>query len=100
MKIVISTAALGDLVAVREWLFQPGSGPHAHRKQMAISQAIARLGEEATLWPLHLAAFDPRTRKRSVAGHVILYRILSTTQVEPVEYVFVDAVFGPGRFQG
>jgi plasmid stabilization system protein ParE len=98
MDVLFSPEAVRDMSSVERWLSQPGAGQVATAKLDHIRQAIQDLSEFAQVWPRLNGAENRESRKRVVAGHVIVYRIVEKPAGR--RFVLVDAVFAPGRFQG
>jgi plasmid stabilization system protein ParE len=88
--------ALADLSAVRHWLTQPGAGPVARRKLLAILDAIDDLGAHPCRFPL---GAHPGVRERLCAGgYRVFYRVRPDTgSNETAGDVRVLRVYGPGQ---
>jgi plasmid stabilization system protein ParE len=88
--------ALTDLGAARRWLTQPGAGPVARRRLLAILDAIDDLRAHPCRFPLGV---HPGVRERLCAGgYRVLYRIVPDTgRDETAGDVRVLRVYGPGQ---
>jgi plasmid stabilization system protein ParE len=91
-----SDDAIADLVAIRDWLTQPGSGLAARRRLTAIRSAIRRLKQSSCLWPAgeHLG-----TRELPCdAGYRAMYEVNPDTGSNATAGdILVLRVFGPGQ---
>lgn len=76
-----------DLIAIRKWLGQPGSGLKAQLRIARISRALAELQFRPDRWPANAA---PGMRQRLIEGHVVIYKIDTESLV-----VTVMRIFGP-----
>lgn len=85
-RVVFSARSRADLLAVRRWLLQPGSGLKASLKLARINRALVELQYAPLRWP---EGETPGTRERPVEGHRILYRI------DDSHTLTVLRVFGP-----
>lgn len=85
-----------DLDAVRRWLTQPGAGPSARRRLVAIRAAIRRLSQYPCRYPV---GQHPGVRELPCAGgYRALYRVAPDTgRDETAGDVLVLRVFGPGQ---
>jgi plasmid stabilization system protein ParE len=100
MQVILSSRAQADLNAIKSWLTQPGAGPRAHGRLAEIVSALERLGTEARRWPAYLRADTPNIRRRSVAGHTVIYEIAEDVADGSSLIVFVHYIHAPGRFRG
>ncbi|WP_295166211.1 type II toxin-antitoxin system RelE/ParE family toxin [uncultured Brevundimonas sp.] len=86
-QVIFTARARVDLLAVRRWLHQPGSGLKARLRSARITRAIVELQFTPFRWPEGDVA---GVRERPVEGHRILYRI-----DEVHDSISVLRVFGP-----
>lgn len=70
-SIVVSARARADLLAVRRWLSQPGSGLKARLTMARINRAISELSFAPERWAI--GSIDG-VRERFVEGYAVLYR--------------------------
>ena len=93
-KVVISRKAFADLVGLRRWLTQPGSGHRARRKLAAVNRSIKDLKREPCGWP----RIDATRRERTITGYVVVYSVLPDTgDSRTAGDVTILRVFGPGQ---
>ena len=85
--LVLSARSRSDLIAIRQWLSQPGSGLRARLRMARISRALAELRFDPARWP---TGPHPEARQRVVEGHVIIYRL-----DEQARQVRIIRVFAP-----
>ena len=71
-QVIFTARARVDLLAVRRWLYQPGSGLKARLRSARITRAIVELQFTPFRWP---EGQTSSVRERPVEGHRILYRI-------------------------
>ncbi len=90
MRVLIAPAAAEDLRRAREWLLQPGSGPHARRRSEALRQAPRSLAEHPPRG--RPSADHPGYRELAVSGWRLLYRVSPGRGG-----VEILRVFGPGQ---
>lgn len=98
-KLIYAPRALADLDAIRRWLTQPGSGPAARRRLIALRAAINRLRQHPCLYP----AGEHRSVRELLCegGYRALYEVHPDTgQSETAGDVQVLRVFGPGQSRG
>jgi plasmid stabilization system protein ParE len=86
--------ARDDLLRVRVWYTQPGSGQRAKARVQRILRAIRELTESPQRWPL---GDLPGTRERVVERHVIVYRTLRSRGGNEDTIVEIIRIFGPGQ---
>lgn len=88
--------ALADLSAARRWLTQPGAGPVARNRLLAILDAIDDLRAHPYRFPLGV---HPGVRERLCAGgYRVFYRVRPDTgHDETAGDVRVLRVYGPGQ---
>jgi hypothetical protein len=91
--VAVTARAAVDLVRVRSWLLQPGSGPGARNKAEAIALVIAELSTTAGRHPLD--PFRKGHRQIALHDHVVSYRIRERRHGPPV--VTVARIYGPGQ---
>ena len=70
--VVFTARARIDLLALRRWLSQPGSGLKARLKIARISRALAELQFSPGRWPV---SRHEGAKERVVDGYLIVYRI-------------------------
>ena len=70
--LVFTARARIDLLALRRWLSQPGSGLPARLKIARISRALAELRFAPARWP---EGRHGGARERVVDGYLIVYRV-------------------------
>lgn len=94
--LIYAPRARDDLWAVRRWLTQPGSGPVAKRKLIAILAAIETLRDHPCRFPV---CDHPGIRELPCAGgYRVLYRVVPDTgRTETAGDIEVLRVFGPGQ---
>lgn len=86
-RVLTSRRAGADLLSIREWQSQPGSGPVAKKRLTSIEAALKELRLHPHRWP----SLDHQgIRERPVSGHRIYYSIDET-----VRTVTVLRIFGP-----
>ncbi|WP_295708346.1 type II toxin-antitoxin system RelE/ParE family toxin [uncultured Brevundimonas sp.] len=85
--VVFAAHGRADLLAVRRWLNQPGSGLRARLRLAKISRALTELRFAPHRWPI---GDHPGVRERAVEGHRIFYRVDEVQRT-----VNVLRVFGP-----
>jgi plasmid stabilization system protein ParE len=95
-RLIYAPRAREDLDAIRGWLMQPGSGPAAKRRLVAIRAAINRLRQHPCLYPI---GDHPGVRELPCAGgYRALYRVTPDTgRNDTAGDVRILRVFGPGR---
>jgi plasmid stabilization system protein ParE len=95
-ELIYAPRARDDLMDARRSLTQPGSGPTARRKLMAILAAIESLRERPWRFPL---GQHPGVRELPCAGgYRVLYRVRPDTgHNETAGNIRVLRVFGPGQ---
>jgi len=86
-QVIFTARARVDLLAVRRWLYQPGSGLKARLRSARITRAIVELQFTPFRWPKGDVA---GVRERPVEGHRILYRIDDGNRT-----ISIIRVFGP-----
>jgi plasmid stabilization system protein ParE len=88
--------ARDDPDAIRGWLTQPGSGPAARNRLMAIRAAVNRLRQHPCLYPV---GQHPGVRELPCdGGYGALYRVHADTgRSATAGGVRVLRVFGPGQ---
>jgi plasmid stabilization system protein ParE len=88
--------ALTDLNAIRGWLTQPGAGPAARRKLIAIRASIRRLRQHPCLHPV---CDHPGVRELpSQGGYRALYRVRPDAGRNPTAGDVLELrIFGPGQ---
>lgn len=86
-SIAFAARARIDLLALRRWLSQPGSGLRARLKIARISRALAELQFSPERWP---ASRHESARERVVEGYLIVYRVDDDRR-----QVRILRVFGP-----
>lgn len=94
--LIYAPRARGDIEAARRWLTQPGSGPVARRKLLAVLDAIEDLRDHPCRFPLGV---HPGVRERLCAGgYRVLYRVRPDTgRDDNAGDVRVLRVYGPGQ---
>jgi plasmid stabilization system protein ParE len=94
--LVYAPQAREDLVAIRRWLTQPGSGLAARHRLTAIRTAVNRLREHPCLYPV---VEHPGVRELPCAGgYRALYEVIPDTgRNDTAGDVRVLRVFGPGQ---
>lgn len=85
--VLVMARAQADLIELRRWLSQPGSGLRAQLKITRISRALNELRFTPNRWPAGPAA---GSRQRFVEGYALVYRIDDASM-----QVRVIRVFGP-----
>jgi plasmid stabilization system protein ParE len=85
--VLVMARAQADLLAVRRWLSQPGSGLKAQLKIARIVRALNELRFTPQRWPSGPAG---DTRQRVIEGYTVVYRI-----DEALMRVRVVRIFGP-----
>ena len=88
--------AIDDLVEIRGWLSQPGSGRRAKLRLISIRSDIARLVRHPCLFPIgeHLGVRELPCD----GGYRVLYQVIPDTgRNETAGDVTVLRVFGPGQ---
>ena len=97
-RLVYAPLARDDLVAIRRWLTQPGSGPPARRRLAAIRRAITLLRTHPCRYPV-----GQHTGVRELPcgrGYRALYDVQPDTgRDETAGDVRILRVFGPGQFR-
>lgn len=83
----LSRRARADLVSIRGWLTQPGSGSRGRLRYAAIVDAIKQLSSAPHQWGL---GKHPRTRERPVERHRIIYETNESSRC-----VDILRIFGP-----
>jgi plasmid stabilization system protein ParE len=98
-RLIYAPRAREDLDAVRRWLTQPGAGPTARRRLIAIRTAINWLGHHPCLHPV---GQHSGVRELPCPGsYRAPYRIAPDTgRDETAGDVRVLRVFGPGQDRG
>jgi plasmid stabilization system protein ParE len=93
---IYTPRAREDLIAVRGWLTQPGSGQAAHKRLFNIRAAIRGLQQDPCQFP---AGEHPGAREPSCdGGYRALYRVIPDTgRSETSGNVLVLRVYGPGQ---
>ena len=86
-QVIFTARARVDLLAVRRWLHQPGSGLKARLRSARITRAIVELQFTPFRWPEHDVS---GVRERPIEGHRILYRIDDGGRT-----ISIIRVFGP-----
>jgi plasmid stabilization system protein ParE len=86
-SVTFTARARSDLLAVRRWLNQPGSGLRARLRLARINRALVELRLAPRRWPVGDGA---GVRERPVEGHRIFYRVDEAARV-----VTILRVFGP-----
>lgn len=86
-QVVFTAQARVDLLAVRRWLYQPGSGLKARLRSARITRAIVELQFTPFRWP---EGQTSGVRERPVESHRILYRINDADRT-----ISIIRVFGP-----
>lgn len=86
-SVCFTARARRDLIAIRKWLLQPGSGLKAQLRIARISRALVELQFRPDRWPP--GAVDG-TRQRLIEGHTIVYKCNAAAKA-----VTVMRVFGP-----
>jgi plasmid stabilization system protein ParE len=88
--------ALADLDNARAWLTQPGSGPVARRKLVAIRADIRRLKQHPCQWPV---GDTQGVRELPAAGgYRVFYKVHPDTgRNADAGDVLVLRVYGPGQ---
>jgi plasmid stabilization system protein ParE len=86
-KVRLSRGARVDLVSIRSWLTQPGSGSRGRQRYAAIIDAIKQLSSAPHQWGL---GKHPHTRERPVERHRIIYETS-----EAGRCVDILRIFGP-----
>lgn len=97
--LVYAPRAREDLVAIRRWLMQPGSGLVARQRLTTIRTAVNRLREHPCLYPV---VDHPGVRELPCAGgYRALYEVVPDTgSNDTAGDVLVLRVFGPGQNRG
>lgn len=90
-SVTFTARARSDLLAVRRWLNQPGSGLRARLRLAKINRALVELRFAPHRWPI---CDKPAVRERPIEGHRILYRLDETRRA-----VTILRVFGPFQDQ-
>lgn len=85
--VFLMARAQADLLAVRRWLSQPGSGLKAQLKITRIVRALNELRFTPGRWP---PGPVPDSRQRAIEGYTIVYRV-----DEALDRVRVVRIFGP-----
>jgi plasmid stabilization system protein ParE len=94
-SVSLADEATDDLIAIRRWQFQPGSGPAAKRRVQAILRTIEGLRHHPCLYA---RGDQPGTREVSSEGHRIVYVVdPDTGRNANAGDVTVLHVFGPGQ---
>ena len=95
-RILYTPEASDDLEEVQRWLTQPGAGPVARRRLVAIRRAINRLRLYPCLYPV---GEHPGVREMPCdGGHRALYRVIPDTgRNATAGDVLILRVFGPGQ---
>lgn len=95
-KLIYAPRAVADLDAIRRWLTQPGSGPAARRRLMAVRTAINQLRTNPCRHPV---GDHPDVRELPCkGGYRALYEVRPDTgRNETAGDVQVLRVFGPGQ---
>jgi plasmid stabilization system protein ParE len=95
-KLIYAPRALADLDVIRRWETQPGSGPAARRRLMAIGTGIRRLRQHPCLYPV---GDHPGVRELPCeGGYRVLYEVhRDTGRNDTAGEVRVLRVFGPGQ---
>lgn len=89
-------AALNDLVLIRAWLHQPGSGLAARQKLMAIRAAIRQVRDSPCRYPV--GSHDGVRELPCPGGYRALYEVHPDTgNSATAGDVMVLRVFGPGQ---
>lgn len=92
-QVIVSAAALTDIVAARRWLTQPGAGSRAAERLQRIGAAIRGLKHHPLRWPI---GDHSGVRERPIEGYRIMYEVLPDTGDEATAGdVFIVRVFGP-----
>jgi hypothetical protein len=95
-RLIFAPRARNDIDHIRAWLTQPGAGPAARHKLMAIIAAIERLRDHPCLYPV-----SPHPGVRELpcdGGYRALYEVLPDTgRSETAGDVRILRVFGPGQ---
>jgi len=86
-SVTFTARARSDLLAVRRWLHQPGSGLRARLRLAKINRALVELRLSPHRWP---DGDVPTIRERPVEGHRIFYQLDETNRT-----VTILRVFGP-----
>lgn len=86
-QVIFTARARVDLLAVRRWLYQPGSGLKARLRSARITRAIVELQFTPFRWP---EGQTSGVRERPVESHRILYRIDDGDRT-----ISIIRVFGP-----
>ena len=95
-KLSYTNTALADISVARRWLTQPGAGPVARRRLLAILDAIEDLRAHPCRFPLGV---HPGVRERICAGdYRVLYRVRPETGRDATAGdVRVLRIYGPGQ---
>jgi plasmid stabilization system protein ParE len=94
-RVWLSDQATRDLVRVRAWYTQPGSGERARNRLRAIAAAIRELANDPLMWPV---GQKPGERWRIVERHTIVYEIEhNPSDPENPGDIVVLHIFGPGQ---
>lgn len=94
--LIYAPLAREDLIAIRRWLTQPGSGQAARRRLLAIRRAINLLRETPCRYPVgqHTGVRESPCD----GGYRVLYQLRpDTDRDETAGDVRVLRVFGPGQ---
>ena len=90
-----SKGAADDLVAIRLWFRQPGSGATARRRLQAIVVAVDDLRRTPCQFRRGLIV---GTRRMTVERHVVIYEVIPDTGDDRTAgSVLVIGIYGPGR---
>jgi hypothetical protein len=71
-RLEYSRLSLLDLAQMRRWLSQPGAGPRAKARALAIAKAVKDLRDDPVRWP---KGDVPGTRQRVVNDYTIIYSV-------------------------
>ena len=84
-SVTFTARARIDLLAVRRWLNQPGSGLRARLRLARINRALVELRFSPHRWPI---GDNADVRERPIEGHRIFYRVDDDTRTAVVLRVF------------
>ena len=95
-RLIYTPRAREDLIAVRGWLTQRGSGQAARKRLFNIRAAIRQLQQDPCLFP---TGKHPGVRELPCdGGYRTLYRVIpDTDRSETSGDVLVLRVYGPGQ---
>jgi hypothetical protein len=100
MAVALTSRTVVDIENIRAWLFQPGSGLRAHHRFRQLWAAIGNLAIDGKRWPVYSRLGIARYRRRSIAGHTVIYEISENPETPGEISIVVHFVYAPGRFQG